>query len=177
MAISLNSLIKNSIAAIAIVRQYILYTAPDAADPSWDIIQIKIWMTIEVNLAIICGCLPVLQPLFRKIPLLVAVLPSHLRSMLSGGRSAMEHASWPRKLTGPRRTRGDDVERGEGRGGRKAPWREPDDMSESASSVQSMYHLHQQQQQQVPAIRSALEPAAVREGRPGDEQGGTGFAL
>lgn len=35
------------IAVIAIVRQYILYTSPDAADPSWDIIQIKIWMTMK----------------------------------------------------------------------------------------------------------------------------------
>ncbi|KAF6227861.1 hypothetical protein HO133_007589 [Letharia lupina] len=37
-------LIKGSIAAIAIVRQYILYTSPDAAGPSWDIVQIKDWM-------------------------------------------------------------------------------------------------------------------------------------
>ena len=38
------SLINDRISAIAIVRQYILYTSPDAADPTWDIIQIKIWM-------------------------------------------------------------------------------------------------------------------------------------
>ena len=129
--------------------------------------------TIEVNLAIICGCLPVLQPLFRKIPLLIPFLPSHLRSKLSGGHSAMEHSSWPSKLTGPRRA-GQDVERGEG--GRKAPWREPDEMSESGSSVQSLYHHYQQQPS--PVIRSALEPATVRTERTRSVEGGLrGVAL
>ncbi|KAF6235492.1 hypothetical protein HO173_006175 [Letharia columbiana] len=85
------------IAAIAIKRQYILYTSPDAAGPSWDIVQIKDWITIEVNLAIICGCLPGLQPLFRKIPLLIPFLPFHLRSKFSGGHSAMEHSSWAKE--------------------------------------------------------------------------------
>ena len=71
----------------------------------------------------------------------------------------MEHSSWPKKLSGPRHA-GQDLE--QGRGGRNAPWREPDEMSESGSSVASMYHYHhQQQQQQVPVMRSALEPAVA----------------
>ncbi len=85
----------------------------------------------------------------------------------------MEQSAWPSKLTGPRYV-GQDVERGEG--GRNASWREPDEMSESGSSVQSMYH--QQQLQQFPVIRSALEPAAVRMERiESDENGSRGIAF
>lgn len=82
----------------------------------------------------------------------------------------MEQSSWPKKVSGPRHA-GEDVERGVG--GRKAPWREPDEMSESGSSVQSMYH-----HQQFPMMCSALEPTAVRTERLGGEGGGlTGIAL
>ncbi|CAD6590416.1 MAG: hypothetical protein ASARMPREDX12_004355 [Alectoria sarmentosa] len=157
------------IAAIAIVRQYILYTSPDAADPSWDIVQIKIWMTIEVNLAIICGCLPVLQPLFRKLPLLPPFLPSHLRSRFTGGHSAMEQSSWPQKLSGPRHAGGPDLENVQ-----KAAWREPDEMSMSGSSAQSISH---QQRQQYPMVQSALEPARVRNDGSGYEGSLRGLAL
>ena len=52
---------------------------------------------------------------------------------------------------------GTDVECGIDR--RNAPWREPDQMSEGTESVVSLYH--HQQQQQVPVIRSSLEPAAA----------------
>ena len=54
-------------------------------------------------------------------------------------------------------------------------------MSESGSSVQSLYHQHQQQQQQqqeFPVIRSALEPATVRTERTRSVEGGLrGVAL
>lgn len=94
----------------------------------------------------------------------------------------MEKSAWPSKLTGPRHA-GQDVERGEA--GRYAPWREPDEMSESGSSVQSMYHQqqhqqyqHHQQREQSPVIRSALEPAAVRIERIGSAESGVrGIAL
>ena len=138
--------------------------------------------TIEVNLAITCGCLPVLQPLFRKIRLLVPFLPSYLRSKLSSGRSAMQQRSWPQKLTGPRAHQVHDVEQGSGLT-RKAPWREPDESEscESGGSSLSMYHLQRQQQQQQqqegPMVRSALEPVVVRPDRLGTEEESKGFAM
>lgn len=75
----------------------------------------------------------------------------------------MEQFSWPEILNGPRRPQASDVERGEGE--RKAPWREPDEASESGESAWSMYHTHQQQQHQNPVIVSALEPVVVRTDR------------
>lgn len=180
---------KGSIGAIAIVRQYKLYH-PSGHDPLWQTVESKLWMyvyyivaplhhcakipsnsltdhrTVEVNLAIICGCLPVLNPLFRKVPL----LSSRIRSKFSGGHSGMEQASWPERLTGPRGYQVHDVEQGPA--GRKAPWREPEEESSSAESCESsisMYHLQQQQQQQRQAIPSALEPAVVRKDRLGTE--------
>lgn len=75
----------------------------------------------------------------------------------------MEQSSWPKKLSGPRHAGGPDLENG-----RKAPWREPDELSVSGSSVQSIFHQHQRQQ--YPMVQSALEPVAVRN----DGLGGAG---
>lgn len=55
--INASTLNHGSICAIAILRQYMLFVSPDGADGSWDIVKIKIWMSVEVNLAIICACL------------------------------------------------------------------------------------------------------------------------
>lgn len=81
----------------------------------------------------------------------------------------MEQSSWPKKLSGPRHAGGPDLENG-----RKAPWREPDEMSVSGSSVQSISH---QQRQQYPMIRSALEPVKVRNDGLGGEGSVRGVAL
>ncbi len=81
-----------SIAAIGIRRQYILYTASQATDPSWQVVVTRVWMTIEVDLAISCACLPTLQPLFSRIcPSLANIIPSAIRSKFSGN-SAIERA-------------------------------------------------------------------------------------
>ncbi|MCJ1459519.1 hypothetical protein MMC28_009898 [Mycoblastus sanguinarius] len=122
------------ICAIAIVRQYILLATSQTTDPSWQIIASKIWMSIEVNLAIICGCLPVLQPLFRKTSFLARFLLSSIRSKFSN-HSAKENAPWPAQLSGPRH----DVEKGPQQV-KRAPWREPDEESEESESVGDMYH-------------------------------------
>ncbi|KAI4231901.1 MAG: hypothetical protein LQ352_008377, partial [Teloschistes flavicans] len=88
------------VCAVAIVRQYIAYNSGEGTDPSWGIIPIKIWMAIEVNIAIIVACLPAISPLFKRIPLLASLIPSSIRSRFSHS-SAMQRAPWPQKLSGP----------------------------------------------------------------------------
>ena len=91
----------------------------------------------------------------------------------------MQQRSWPQKLTGPRGYQVHDVEQGSGLT-QKAPWREPDESAscESGGSSVSMYHLQrQQQQQQGPVVRSALEPVVVRMDRLGMEKESKGFAM
>ena len=134
----------NRVCAISIVRQYIQFTGNNNVDPARSLLPREIWLSIESNVAIICGCLPVLTPLFRKLSVLSRFLPSTIRSKITGP-SAMEQASWPSVLRGPRR----DVEQGPGEKvvrtpWRAAPWREPDSSSEESASpcVQETYHHH-----------------------------------
>ncbi|KAL8799503.1 MAG: hypothetical protein Q9182_005841 [Xanthomendoza sp. 2 TL-2023] len=87
------------ILAVAIVRSYILYNPTGIGDPTWSIIATKIWMSLEVNLAIMIACLPALTPLFKRVPLVASLLPS-LRSRLSHA-SDMQRRPWPSKLSGP----------------------------------------------------------------------------
>ncbi|KAL9577120.1 MAG: hypothetical protein Q9212_006576 [Teloschistes hypoglaucus] len=156
------------VCAVAIVRQYIAYNSGKTKDLSRGIIPIKIWMALEVNVAIIVACLPALSPLFKRIPLLASLIPSSVRSKFSHA-SAMERAPWPQKLSGPNHMGGIDLERAGGRemGGSALPpltswqtpraWREAerrefgtlDGESESESerseetmqSSQRMYHV------------------------------------
>ncbi|KAL8865185.1 MAG: hypothetical protein Q9174_007026, partial [Haloplaca sp. 1 TL-2023] len=95
-----------SICAVAIIRQYKLYHTSQTGDPSWLIIPTKIWIALEVNVAIIVACLPALTPLFKRIPYLTSLIPSSIRSRFSQA-SAMQRRPWPQKLSGPH----GDVER------------------------------------------------------------------
>ncbi|KAL9602882.1 MAG: hypothetical protein Q9219_001578 [cf. Caloplaca sp. 3 TL-2023] len=95
------------VCAVAIVRQYFAYNPSPSPDISHEILEIKMWMALEVNIAIIVACLPALTPLFKRIPVLASLIPSSSRSRFSHA-SAMQRAPWPQKLSGPRH----DVEMG-----------------------------------------------------------------
>ncbi|KAL8769113.1 MAG: hypothetical protein Q9203_005528 [Teloschistes exilis] len=62
--------------AMSIARQAFLYAGHDTKD---SIIWNLIVFTLELNVGIICGCLPVIQPLLKQIPM-SKYLPSSLRS-------------------------------------------------------------------------------------------------
>ncbi|KAL8646453.1 MAG: hypothetical protein Q9226_006849 [Calogaya cf. arnoldii] len=62
--------------AMSIARQAFLYRGRDTKE---SLVWNNIVFTLELNVGIICGCLPVLQPLFNLIPF-SKYLPSSLRS-------------------------------------------------------------------------------------------------
>ncbi|KAL8721225.1 MAG: hypothetical protein Q9225_002037 [Loekoesia sp. 1 TL-2023] len=65
--------------AMSITRQAILYQGHDTKDSLiWNIMV----FTLELNVGIICGCLPILQPLLKHVPF-GKYLPSSLRSYFS----------------------------------------------------------------------------------------------
>lgn len=39
----------------------------DQNDPTWAFTQPMIWSTVEINVGIVCACLPVLAPIFQKV--------------------------------------------------------------------------------------------------------------
>ena len=85
------------LSAISIVRLCILYQNPATVDPTWNVVTTKIWLAIELNLAIICGCLPALQPLFRQLPrFMTNYLPISVRTRFSSHNVASEPVPEPR---------------------------------------------------------------------------------
>ncbi|KAK2059663.1 hypothetical protein LY76DRAFT_592122 [Colletotrichum caudatum] len=57
-----------SVACIAsMVRLKFLVTFSNTYDATWDNVEIFEWSTLEINLAMICGSLPALRPLFSKM--------------------------------------------------------------------------------------------------------------
>ena len=137
-----------------------MFTQPQAADPSWQLVPSQMWMILEANLSIVCACLPVLTPLARKASVLARFLPEYIRDKISSP-SEMEKASWPEVLNGPRH----DLERGSDIPGAsvKTPWREPSesgDSEDSAESAQTMYH-----HANLP-VRSVILKADAEMGKP-----------
>ena len=67
-----------AVLAMSIARQAVLYGSLSGLDTdiTWSAVLTHILFTLELNIAIICGCLPTMQPLFRRfsIPLPSAVL-------------------------------------------------------------------------------------------------------
>ena len=50
--------------AISIVRLYYIAALP-TEDFTWNYVPVFIWQPLEIDVAIICACLPVMAPLFR----------------------------------------------------------------------------------------------------------------
>ncbi|WQF88438.1 Putative extracellular membrane protein, CFEM [Colletotrichum destructivum] len=66
-----------SFACIAsMVRLKYLVTFVHSFDVTWDNVNLVVWSSIELNLAIICGSLPALRSLFKKIPALLKTVKS-----------------------------------------------------------------------------------------------------
>ncbi|KAL8682197.1 MAG: hypothetical protein Q9186_001734 [Xanthomendoza sp. 1 TL-2023] len=135
------------ICAIAIVRQYIVWTTPKAGD-NWLITKNKIWCTlimpfpsyfrlkltpfavsIEFSLSIVVSCLPALAPFFRQFSVLASLIPSSIRSKFSSHSSSSDKRGQPwaaHKLPGS--STQSDVERGAVRSEEHKPhssWRVP----------------------------------------------------
>ncbi|KAG9252570.1 uncharacterized protein F5Z01DRAFT_690857 [Emericellopsis atlantica] len=60
----------------SMVRLKYIVTFADSLDATWDNVDPVNWSVIEVACAIICGSLPTLRPLFRKVPGLLTSLKS-----------------------------------------------------------------------------------------------------
>ncbi|KAF6813865.1 integral membrane protein [Colletotrichum plurivorum] len=70
-----------SFACIAsMIRLKYLVSLAHTFDATWDNVDVVIWSSIEVNLAIMCGSLPALRPLFKKIPALFSNALGTVRS-------------------------------------------------------------------------------------------------
>lgn len=77
-----------SVTVVSIVRLEGLVTFANSINPTWDNWSTGIWSTIEINVGIICACMPSLRLLLiRAFPkLLVANTPPSNQSSIKKGR-------------------------------------------------------------------------------------------
>ena len=71
-----------AVLAMSVARQGVLYENLNGLDKdiTWSAVVTHILFTLELHIAIICGCLPTMQPLFRRF---TVALPSAFRSIFS----------------------------------------------------------------------------------------------
>lgn len=67
----------DSVCLISVIRTIYLNTLLYVQDQTWEMTVIANWSTAEMNVAIICGCMPTLKPILSKAfgPLVDQVLP------------------------------------------------------------------------------------------------------
>ncbi|KZL68610.1 integral membrane protein [Colletotrichum incanum] len=83
-----------SFACVAsMVRLQYLVSFADSVDPTWENVMAVIWSAVELNLAIICGSLPALRPLLKKIPVSLTTAKSTTRKGASNRRSHVQSAT------------------------------------------------------------------------------------
>lgn len=51
---------------ISIIRLHSLITFANSANATWDDLKVSLWSTIEINVGIICACMPTLRLLLLK---------------------------------------------------------------------------------------------------------------
>ncbi|KAK4118812.1 hypothetical protein N657DRAFT_582933 [Parathielavia appendiculata] len=68
---------------VSIVRAALLHRLINAPDVTWDLIQIANWSSAELNVSIVCGCMPTLRPLLAKAfgPLMDRFFPEPHQSL------------------------------------------------------------------------------------------------
>ncbi|KAF6796956.1 integral membrane protein [Colletotrichum sojae] len=64
----------------SMIRLKYLVSLAHTFDATWDNVDVAIWSSIEVNLAIMCGSLPALRPVFKKVPALFSTALGTARS-------------------------------------------------------------------------------------------------
>ncbi|KAK4149492.1 Phosphoglucosamine mutase [Chaetomidium leptoderma] len=68
---------------ISVLRTILLNQVFDDEDGTWGLVVIANWSTAEINVAIVCGCMPTLRPILSKVfgPLMDRLFPSQHQSL------------------------------------------------------------------------------------------------
>ena len=85
-----------AVVGVSVARQLVLYKSLNGLDKdtTWSAVLTHILFTLELNIAIICGCLPTMQPLFRRFG-----VPSVIRSVFTSVRQSVRSGSRTRTRT------------------------------------------------------------------------------
>ena len=84
----LTLLMIRSVCLTSLLRLRHLYVLAKSKDLPWDNVQAATWSNVEINLGIICACLPTLRPLIRRFfPRVLATTCSHSASRVARSES------------------------------------------------------------------------------------------
>jgi uncharacterized membrane protein YiaA len=82
--------------ATSVIRIFTLNTATKDTDTTWEVAGSTLWSAIEINVAIICACLPMLRPPLQ------ALFPRLFRSRSSKAGSSAQPTPYSAGVTGSR---------------------------------------------------------------------------
>lgn len=71
----------------SVIRLQYLVSFANSFDSTYQQVSTVIWSAVELNLAVICGSLPSLRPLFKKVPVLLSTAKSAARKGVSNRQS------------------------------------------------------------------------------------------
>lgn len=80
-----------SVCYASAIRIYYIAHVADGHDPSWNAWWPGVWSVVEVDVGVICACLPIMRPLFCRIRLpsaLTRPVGNSMRYLLSPSRSS-----------------------------------------------------------------------------------------
>ena len=69
---------------VASVLRSVAVSTIGTVDPTWDYLPALLWSSIEVNVAVICNCLPVMMPLVQAVV-------NTFRDRVTSGKSASQN--------------------------------------------------------------------------------------
>jgi hypothetical protein len=134
----------DSVCIVSIFRFRTLKIVTNSSDPYWDGEAAATWSIIELNLGIVCGCLPVLRPL------LVKIMPGFTKAPHTGSSSQTRRRYREGKMAVPDidtiklasvlqggRRRGDQEEEGCGSSVENL-WDKGNDESRNVSSIKDL---------------------------------------
>jgi hypothetical protein len=82
-----------SVCLVSVLRTVWLGQLLYSTDPTWDFTTIANWSTVEINLAIVCACMPTLRPILARMfgPIVNRVFPSSQAVQTAFSRTKIEH--------------------------------------------------------------------------------------
>ncbi|EXF84884.1 integral membrane protein [Colletotrichum fioriniae PJ7] len=87
-----------SFACVAsMIRLKYLVSFANSFDSTWDNVDVVLWSSVELNLAIICGSLPALRPLFKKLPIFFTTIKSTIQTGTHRRKSQAQSTTAVRK--------------------------------------------------------------------------------
>lgn len=88
----------SSITIVSILRLNSLVLFARSPNPSWDLFDVSVWSTLEINIGIVCVCMPTLRVLLSHLfPKLLSLTTTPKNQYSSGNRTRVTNGRISRR--------------------------------------------------------------------------------